>query len=154
MSEFDIINETKYFSAEETLTFSLSPRKAFPDVDKEMQFHKNIKRAFIHNITQNEFDKLINEYGSEFETVYFFKIPKVNDLSELTNAPALEEFYLPQTNGLTRYTVKSLEPLKNCRNLKRVFIDCRSENKDFDPKDFDFLEIFNYRIDNTNNFSY
>ena len=77
----------------------------------------------------------------------------VYDLSAITSAPALEEFLL-FSNMNRKYTVKTLEPVKASRSLKRVMLDCKTENGDFDPAEFAHLDVFQYRVDQYRNFQY
>ncbi|MBQ3147366.1 MAG: hypothetical protein IJB91_06530 [Oscillospiraceae bacterium] len=68
------------------------------------------------------------------------------DLSPIAHAPALEEFLVISPMD-RKYTVRSLSPLLECRTLKRVMLDCNTENQDFDPASFSHLEHFQYRVD-------
>lgn len=68
------------------------------------------------------------------------------DLSPLSSAPSLEEVLLFSSMN-RKYTVKSLEPLKNCKNLKRAMIECNTEDQLFAPNDFLHLDIFKYQVD-------
>lgn len=68
------------------------------------------------------------------------------DLSPIAQAPALEELLVISPMDRT-YTVRSLSPLLQCRTLKRVGLNCSTENRDFDPADFSHLEHFAYRVD-------
>ena len=77
----------------------------------------------------------------------------VYDLSAITSAPALEEFLL-FSNMNRKYTVKTLETVKASRSLKRVMLDCKTENGDFDPAEFAHLDVFQYRVDQYRNFQY
>lgn len=70
----------------------------------------------------------------------------VYDISAISNAPALEEFVI-WSNMNSKYTVKSLEPIKCCNTLKRVEIDCKTENQDFEPNEFSQLDYLSYRVD-------
>ena len=70
----------------------------------------------------------------------------IYDLSPIARAPALEELLVASIMD-RKYTVRSLAPLLQCRTLKRVMLDCSTENRDFDPADFSHLEHFAYRVD-------
>ena len=50
-----------------------------------------------------------------------------------------------------KYTVHTLSPLLQCRTLRRVMLDCNTENRDFAPTDFTHLEHFLYRVDRKRN---
>jgi len=75
------------------------------------------------------------------------------DLSALSTAPSLEEFLLFSTMD-RKYTVKSLEPLKNCKNLKRVTVECNTEDHLFDPSGFSHLDVLKYRVDRFRNYTF
>ncbi|MBR3973458.1 MAG: hypothetical protein IKJ99_05870 [Oscillospiraceae bacterium] len=75
------------------------------------------------------------------------------DLSPLPSAPSLEEVLLFGTMD-RKYTVKSLGPLKDCENLKRVMLECNTEDHQFEPEDFLHLEVLKYRVDKHRNYSY
>ena len=187
------------YTAEESISFSQSPRTHFSDVHKEMQYHKNVSHVQVSCLTQEEFDVFVKEYADQYESIYFFQNSKVKDLSALASlrnikyllfynmrsakalwnmsenrslkgimisasknlvydlsqismAPALEELQL-LGNMDRKYTVKSLAPIQESRSLKRVMLDCKTEDGDFDPEDFS-LELFRYRVDGHRNFRY
>lgn len=198
MRELDIHRYTgRAYSAEEIISFSQNPRTHFPDVDKEMVFHKNVSHVQVSNLTQAEFDKFVLDYGRLYQSIYFFQNTQVKDLSVLTTlkkvefllfynlrnakslwnmsgndnlkgifiseskrlcydlsllptAPSLEEFVL-FSNMDRRYTVKSLEPLKNCKNLKRIMLECNTEDHLFIPEKFSHFETFTYCVDGYRN---
>lgn len=77
----------------------------------------------------------------------------IYDLSAIANASALEEILL-FSNMNRKYTVKTLEPVKASKSLKRVMLDCKTENGDFDPAEFSHLDVFQYRVDRHQNFQY
>lgn len=77
----------------------------------------------------------------------------IYDLSAIANASALEEILL-FSNMNRKYTVKTLEPVKASKSLKRVMLDCKTENGDFDPAEFAHLDVFQYRVDQYRNFQY
>lgn len=77
----------------------------------------------------------------------------IYDLSAIANASALEEILL-FSNMNRKYTVKTLEPVKASKSLKRVMLDCKTENGDFDPAEFVHLDVFQYRVDQYRNFQY
>lgn len=75
------------------------------------------------------------------------------DLTDLQYAPCLEEFLLfSSMHG--KYTVRSLEPVLNCAALKRLWLVCNTEQRDFDPKMFSQLDIFRYQVDGQRNFTF
>ena len=170
-----------------------------PDVDDEMKFHVGVSSVQVSNLTQKEFDYFIENYGDNFESIYFFHNTKVKDLSALSKlrkvkyllfynvrgnslwdmsqneglrgimisnckkmlydleplqfAPNLEELLL-FSSMFNKYLVKTISPLKNCKMLKRLFIDFNTEDKSFLPEYFDFLDEFKYQCDRKKNFTY
>ncbi len=188
------------YSSEEIISFSNNPLTHFADVDKEMQFHKDVSHVQLSNLTQSEFDKFVLEYGDNFKTIYFFQNTQVRDLSALgklknveyllfynlraakslwnmsnnnslkgifisaskkmcydlsllPTAPSLEEFLLFSTMD-RKYIIKSLEPLKSCECLKRVMLECNTEDHLFVPNDLSHLEVLKYRVDEFRNYKY
>lgn len=77
----------------------------------------------------------------------------VYDISAIANAPALEEVLL-FSNMDRKYTVKTLEPIMASKTLKRVMLECKTENGDFEPSEFSHLEVFKYRVDGHRNYHY
>ena len=77
----------------------------------------------------------------------------VYDISSITTAPVLEELLL-FSNMNRKYTVKSLDPLKACKAMKRVMLVCNTESGKFDPCEFADLALFQYRVDKLRNFTY
>ena len=75
------------------------------------------------------------------------------NLEQLQYAPNLEELLLFST-VFNKYSVKTIAPLKNCQNLKRLFIEFNTEDKNFLPEEFDFLEEFKYQCDKKRNYTY
>lgn len=75
------------------------------------------------------------------------------DISPIAHAPALEEFLL-FGNMDRKYTVKSLDPIKESPTLKRVMLDCKTEKGEFHPDAFSHLDVFQYRVDQHKNFRY
>lgn len=77
----------------------------------------------------------------------------VYDISPISKAPALEELLL-FSNMNRKYTVQTLDPIKQNLSLKRVMLECRTEHSNFEPSEFSHLEIFKYRVDNQRNYHY
>ena len=75
------------------------------------------------------------------------------NLEQLQYAPNLEELLLFSTM-FNKYSVKTIIPLKNCKKLKRLFIEFNTEDKSFFPEEFDFLDEFKYQCDRKRNFTY
>ena len=77
----------------------------------------------------------------------------IYNLEPLQFAPNLEELLL-FSSTFNKYTVKTIAPLRNCKNLKRLFMEFNTEDKSFTPEDFDFLDVFKYQCDRKRNFTY
>lgn len=75
------------------------------------------------------------------------------NLEQLQYAPNLEELLL-FSSIFNKYSVKTISPLKNCKKLKRLFIEFNTEDKSFSPNEFDFLDAFKYQCDRKRNFTY
>lgn len=75
----------------------------------------------------------------------------IYDISAISDAPALEELLL-FSNMHRKYIVKSLEPIKRSKTLKKVMLICNTENSSFDPGEYSNLEVFEYRVDSHRNF--
>lgn len=75
------------------------------------------------------------------------------NLEQLQYAPNLEELLL-FSSIFNKYPVKTITPLKNCKKLKRLFMDFNTEDKSFFPEEFDFLDEFEYQCDRKRNFTY
>lgn len=200
MREFELHNYSGMkYESNQLITFSETPTRALPDVDEEMKFHAGVSSVQVSNLTQKEFDYLIEKYGDNFESIYFFQNTKVKDLSALSKlrkvkyllfynvrgnalwdmrqneglrgimisnskkmlydleqlqyAPNLEELIL-SSSPFSKYPVKSVVPLKQCRKLKRLFIDFNTEDRTFLPGEFELLDTFMYQCDRKRNFTY
>ena len=77
----------------------------------------------------------------------------IYNLEPLQFAPNLEELLL-FSSTFNKYPVKTISPLRNCKKLKRLFIEFNTEDKSFSPEDFDFLDEFKYQCDRKRNFTY
>lgn len=75
----------------------------------------------------------------------------IYDISSISYAPALEELLL-FSNMHRKYVVKSLEPIKHSKTLKKVMLICKTENSSFDPGEYSNMEVFEYRVDRHRNF--
>ena len=105
------------YSSEE-ISFSNNPLTHFADVDKEMQFHKDVSHVQLSNLTQSEFDKFVLEYGDNFKTIYFFQNTQVRDLSALGK--------LKNVEYLLFYNLRAAKALWNMSNNLRFF--CQSQD--------------------------
>ena len=105
------------YSSEEIISFSNNPLMHFADVDKEMQFHKDVSHVQLSNLTQSEFDKFVLEYGDNFKTIYFFQNTQVRDLSALGKLKNVEYLLFYNLRA-----AKSLWNMSNNNRLKGIFI--------------------------------
>lgn len=200
MSEFELHKYSGMaYESNQIITFSENLSIALPDIDEEMKFHTGVSAVKVCNLTQQEFDYFITNYGDNYESIYFFHNQKVKDLSALSKlkkvkyllffnvratslwdmsgneslhgimisdskkmlynleqmqyAPNLEELLLFSAM-FNKYSVKTIISLKNCKKLKRLFMDFNTEDKSFLPKEFDFLDVFKYQCDRKRNFTY
>ena len=200
MSEFELHKYSGMaYESNQIITFSENPSMALPDVDEEMKFHTGVSSIQVSNLTQKEFDYFIENYGDNYESIYFFANTRIKDLSALSKlkkvkyllfwgmranslwnmcenenllgvmiseskkliynleplqfAPNLEELLL-FSSIFNKYPVKTISPLRNCKKLKRLFIEFNTEDKSFSPEDFDFLDEFKYQCDRKRNFTY
>ena len=199
MSEFELHKYSGMaYESNQIITFSENPSMALPDVDEEMKFHTGVSSIQVSNLTQKEFDYFIDNYGDNYESIYFFCNTRIKDLSALSKlkkvkyllfwgmranslwnmcenenllgvmiseskkliynleplqfAPNLEELLL-FSSTFNKYPVKTISPLRNCKKLKRLFIEFNTEDKSFSPEDFDFLDEFKYQCDRKRNFT-
>lgn len=72
------------------------------------------------------------------------------DLEQLPSAPELEELIL-LSSIFQKYPVKTIAPLRNCKKLRRLFLEFNTEDKSFRPEDFAFLDVFQYQCDRKRN---
>lgn len=77
----------------------------------------------------------------------------IYDIAPIAEAPSLEELLI-FSNLNRKYTIQTLEPLKGHPTLRRVMLDCKTENGDFNPSEFSHLEYFQYRVDQHKNYRY
>ena len=85
------------------------------------------------------------------EAIKQFNLVKYKDIvdsEQLYYIQAYEQIYV------NKYPVKTIAPLKNCKKLKRLFMEFNTEDKSFLPEDFDFLDEFKYQCDRKRNFTY
>ena len=96
MSEFICQKYTgRKYSNSEIISFNEDIQKN--DIDVIMQLHKDVKHIQFSCQSQNVFDYFIEQYADQYETIYFFKNPKVKDLSALStlkNVQYLMFYYL------------------------------------------------------------
>lgn len=87
------------------------------DIDFEMQFHKNVSLIQVSGLNQESFDHLIDKYGYQFKSIYFFGCQNVKDLSALSKLQKIEYilfYWLRQSDKLW--------DMSNNHNLKGIQI--------------------------------
>lgn len=85
MSEFELHKYSGMaYESNQIITFSENLSIALPDIDEEMKFHTGVSAVKVCNLTQQEFDYFITNYGDNYESIYFFHNQKVKDLSALS----------------------------------------------------------------------
>lgn len=57
---------------------------SFEKID-EIKSNPNAKKVIISGLRQNTFDYFVKNYGNQFDVIYFWKCPLVEDLSNLAN---------------------------------------------------------------------
>lgn len=113
---------------------------------------REIQYLLFYNVRGNALWDMRNNLN--LKGIMIFSCKKMlSDLEQLQLAPNLEELILCSAT-FGKYTVKTAEPLKNCKKLKRLFIDFNTEDKRFCPEDFQRLDVFQYQCDRKRNFSY
>ena len=114
---------------------------------------KNVEYLIIYNLrTAKSLWNMSNNHS--LKGIFIFASKKMcYDLSLLSTAPSLEEILLFSTMD-RKYTIKSLEPLKNCKNLKRVMLECNTEDHLFVADDFAHLEVLKYQVDKHLNYKH
>lgn len=186
------------YEPNQVITFP-SQSETLSNIDEEMKSHVGVSSVRVSGLTQKEFDYFIENYGDNFDSIYFMHNTKVKNLSALSHlkkvqyllffnirsdslwdmrknkslkgimisesrkmlydleqlqyAPNLEELLL-FSSTFNKYPVKTILPLKNCKHLKRLFIEFNTEDKSFSPIEFDFLDVFKYQCDRKRNFTY
>ncbi len=122
------------------------------DLSALSQLH-NVEYLLFYNLSSTK--KLWDMSGNTSLKGLFISDSKnmIYDISEIAKAPVLEELLL--FSSLERkHIIKTLFPIKNSKTLKRVMLECKTENADFVPDDFSNLEVFNYRVDKYKNYNY
>ena len=110
---------------------------------------QNAEYLLFYNVRANSLWDMSS--NSQLKGIYISDSKKLcYDLSFLPTAPALEEVVL-LSSAYSKYTVKSLEPLKSCKKLKRAMLECITEDGLFAPEDFSHLEAIKYRVNKYHN---
>ena len=148
MSEFELHKYSGMaYESNQLITFSENPSKALPDVDEEMKFHVGVSSIQVSNLTQKEFDYFIENYGDNFESIYFFHNTKVKDLSALSKLKKVKYllFYNVRGNALwdmsknenlkgimishSKKMIYTLDPLQFAPNLEELLLFSATFNK-------------------------
>ena len=72
------------YDSKQIITFPEKPSLTPSDIDEEMKYHTGVSSIKVPNLTQEEFDYFISNYGDNYESIYFFYNTKVKDLSALS----------------------------------------------------------------------
>lgn len=148
MSEFELHKYSGMaYESNQLITFSENPSRALPDVDEEMKFHVGISSVQVSNLTQKEFDYFIENYGDNFESIYFFQNTKIKNLSALSklrkvkyllfyNVHANSLWDMRQNDGLQGIMISNskkmlydLEQLQYAPNLEELLLFSSAFNK-------------------------
>ena len=113
---------------------------------------KKVKYLLFYNVRGNSLWDMSKNEGLRGIMISDSK-KMLFDLEQLQFAPKIEELLL-FSSTFNKYTVKTISPLRNCKKLKRLFIEFNTEDKSFSPEDFDFLDVFKYQCDRKRNFTY
>ena len=118
----------------------------------ELSKLKKVKYLLFYNVRGNS---LWDMSGNENLTGIMISNSKkmIYNLEQLQFAPNLEELLL-FSSEFNKYPVKTISPLKNCKKLKRLFIEFNTEDKSFLPEEFDFLDELKYQCDRKRNYTY
>ncbi|MBR6802000.1 MAG: hypothetical protein IKM61_09640 [Eubacteriaceae bacterium] len=121
MSEFDLHEfSAMAYESKQIITFSANPTKALSDIDEEMKYHAGVSSVQVSNLTQNEFDYFIKNYGDNFQSIYFFQNTKVKDLSALSSLRKVKYLLFYNVSG------EKLWDMRKNENLQGIMIsDCK-----------------------------
>ena len=112
---------------------------------------KKVKYLLFYNVRGTSlWDMSANESLKGIHISYCKKM--LYDLEQLQYAPNLEELQL--FSATYKHPVKTIMPLKNCKKLKRLFMNFNTEDKSFIPEEFEFLDVFKYQCDKKRNFTF
>lgn len=113
MSEFELHKYSGMaYESNQIITFSKNPYRALPDIDEEMKFHVGASSVQVSNLTQKEFDYFIENYGDDFESIYFFHNTKVKDLSALSKLKKVKYLLFYNVRGNSLWDMSENESLK------------------------------------------
>lgn len=142
-SEFDTF-VTKYADRYKSIYFFQNPK--VKDLSTLSQL-RNVEYLLFYNLrTANGLWDMSNNTALKGILLGESCKKLISDLSPIASAPALEELIVISPMD-RKYIVRSLSPLLQCRTLKRVMLNCNTENRDFDPAVFSHLEHFIYSVD-------
>ncbi len=148
MSKFELHKYSGMaYESNQIITFSENPSRALPDIDEEMKFHVGVSSVQVSNLTQEEFDYFVLNYGDNYESIYFFHNTKVKDLSVLSQLKSVKYllFYnircaglwdMRQNEGLlgimisdSKKMLYDLEQLQYAPNLEELLLFSTMFNK-------------------------
>lgn len=109
--------------------------------------YPKVKELHICGLTQNDFDEFIEKYAKQYEFIYFFKCPKLNNLSRLSELKTLKfvAFYW-NNSATTLWDMKEnvslegiflndfskltdLSSIATSLNLEELWLDCDMDRK-------------------------
>ena len=126
MSEFELHKYSGMaYESNQLITFSENASIALPDVDEEMKFHVGVSSVQVSNLTQKEFDYFIENYGDNFESIYFFHNTKVKDLSALSKLRKVKYLLFYNVRGSSLWDMSKNDSLKgimisNSKNMMYI----------------------------------
>ena len=100
------------YEANQIITFSENPSRALPDIDEEMKYHVGISSVQVSNLSQKEFDYFIDNYGDDFESIYFFQNTKIRNLSALSKLKKVKYLLFYNVRGNSLWDMSGNESLK------------------------------------------
>lgn len=135
MSEFELHKYSGMaYESNQLITFSENPSKALPDIDEEMKFHVGVSSIQVSNLTQKEFDYFIENYGDNFESIYFFHNTKVKELSALAKLNKVKYLLFYNVRGNSLWDMSKNEGLRGIMisDSRKMLFDL--ERLQFAPK--------------------
>ena len=113
MSQFELHKYSGMaYEANQIITFSENPSRALPDIDEEMKYHVGISSVQVSNLSQKEFDYFIDNYGDDFESIYFFQNTKIRNLSALSKLKKVKYLLFYNVRGNSLWDMSGNESLK------------------------------------------
>ena len=73
MSKFELHKYSGMaYESNQIIAFSENASLVVSDIDEKMKTHIGVSAVQVSNLTQQEFDYFITNYGDTFESIYFF----------------------------------------------------------------------------------